>query len=77
MSVRIRRSGEVLCAAFNGPELGDIYLDDAQHYALSTEGFLTTDDEGETWILHNGWRALADRTASPLREEPWLSEKFL
>jgi hypothetical protein len=35
MSLRIRETGEVVCAAMH-PELpGDVYLDDAQHYAIS------------------------------------------
>lgn len=39
MAVILRRKGrhkwEVLCAATHGADVGDIYLDDAQSYALS------------------------------------------
>lgn len=38
MSIRLRRiEGEMvaLCAAFSEPKIGDLYLDDAHHYALS------------------------------------------
>lgn len=37
MSIRIREiEGEMvaLCAAFSKPKEGDLYIDDAQHYAL-------------------------------------------
>lgn len=37
MAVRIRRSGEIFCAAMSGPEEGDTYLNDGLHYRLSVE----------------------------------------
>ena len=50
MALLIRASGSIVCAAFNAPERGDVYLDDAAHYRLSVEmGVLRTDDDGETW----------------------------
>ena len=54
MAIRIRKIDNItiaLCAAKTSPELGDIYLDDNIHHALSTkfgvdfkaEGFLSND----------------------------------
>ena len=37
MSVRIRKRGEVVCAARYPERPGDAYLDDAEHYFLSVE----------------------------------------
>lgn len=56
MSVRIRKSGRILCAAMHGAEPGDIYIDDGLHYTLSvehrilvTEPFEQHDKNGEWW----------------------------
>lgn len=35
MAVRIRLSGEVVCAAMHPSEPGDVYVDDRVHYELS------------------------------------------
>ncbi|MCT4190243.1 hypothetical protein HZP50_07025 [Elizabethkingia anophelis] len=35
MALRIRKTGEILCAAHTKPEEGDTYLDDNIHYFLS------------------------------------------
>lgn len=35
MSLRIRKTGEILCAAFTEPEPGDTYIDDRTHYFMS------------------------------------------
>jgi hypothetical protein len=44
VAVRIRRDGRILCAARHPAEPGDIYVDDAVHYALSVEaGVLVTE----------------------------------
>ena len=37
MSLRVRADGRVLCAAMHGPEEGDVYVDDGDHYHLSVE----------------------------------------
>lgn len=37
MAVRIRKTGEILCAAMHPEEPGDVYLDDGIHYRLSVE----------------------------------------
>lgn len=54
MAVWIKPDGRILCAAFNGPERGDLYIDDAEHGRLSEAGLLTTSDEGDTWTLAPG-----------------------
>lgn len=37
MAVRIRKSGEILCAATHPRLPGDTYIDDGLHYTLSAE----------------------------------------
>lgn len=37
MALRIRESGQVVCAAMHEPEPGDTYVDDEVHYRLSVE----------------------------------------
>jgi len=37
VSVRIRRTGEILCAAMLPAEEGDCYIDDGVHYYLGVE----------------------------------------
>jgi hypothetical protein len=50
MALRIRQDGRVVCAAFNDPEDGDVYLDDAAQYRLAVEmGVLVTPDDGDSW----------------------------
>ena len=51
MAVRVRRSGEIVCAAFSDARDGDVYVDDAVHYWLAVAGALVTGDEGDTWTL--------------------------
>lgn len=49
MAIRIRKvDGHVvaLCAAETKPELGDLYLDDSVHHALSTKFAIDWDSEG-------------------------------
>lgn len=44
MAVRIRESGEILCAAKHPAAPGDSYVDDGLHYRLSVEiGVLVTE----------------------------------
>lgn len=46
MAVRIRRNGQIFCAAHSEPLDGDCYLDDGIHYILAVERkVLVTDDE--------------------------------
>ena len=35
MALRIRKNGQILCAALSEPELGDTYIDDNLHYEMS------------------------------------------
>lgn len=35
MALRIRKTGEILCAAHTEPEEGDTYIDDNIHYYMS------------------------------------------
>lgn len=53
MALRIRKDRKtIVCAAEHPKEDGDCYLDDAVHYALSTElNVLRTDDEGGSWYF--------------------------
>lgn len=44
MAVRVRQSGEIVCAASHAAEPGDTYLHDGLHYKLSVElGVLVTE----------------------------------
>lgn len=44
MAVRIRESGEILCAAMHPALPGDSYIDDGLHYRLSVDiGVLVTE----------------------------------
>ena len=57
MSIRIRKDGQILCAAMHPEMDGDRYLDDEIHYILSAElGVLMTDENhfehGEWWWKH-------------------------
>lgn len=49
MSLRIRRTGEILCAAHTEPQEGDTYLDDNIHYHLSvlTEAIIASPNHKE------------------------------
>ena len=37
MSLRVRRSGKIVCAAENEPLKGDYYIDDKLHYILAVK----------------------------------------
>lgn len=51
MSLRIRESGQVVCAAMHPPEPGDVYVHDGVSYQLTVEhGLLVT----EPWELPLG-----------------------
>lgn len=50
MSLRIRAHRDIICAAENGPEEGDAYIDDLAHRRLAELGVLVTNDGGDTWI---------------------------
>lgn len=68
MSLRIRASGEIVCAAEHGPEEGDIYVDDALHYYLrEVVRVIDTDNEGDTWYFVSNVKTTAKITALKLR----------
>lgn len=62
MAVRVRRTGEIVCAAFSDANDGDTYINDAVHYWLVASGALVTDDEGDTWRLAARDRAKLEST---------------
>lgn len=44
MALRIRESGEIVCAAMHPEQPGDTYINDGHHYRLSVElGVIVTD----------------------------------
>jgi hypothetical protein len=49
MSLRIRKTGEILCAANTQPMEGDCYIDDNIHYYLSvmTEAITASENHNE------------------------------
>lgn len=57
MAVRIRKNGQIFCAALSKALYGDCYIDDGLHYELSVERkiLITTENEyhmkngGEWW----------------------------
>lgn len=53
MALRIRKNGDILCAALHPPKKGDIYLDDGEHYRLSVEMEVICTDEEH--MQHGYW----------------------
>lgn len=53
MAVRIRKNGDIFCAANSEPEEGDCYLDDGVHYYLSVERKVLITDENH--FTHWQW----------------------
>lgn len=48
MALRIRKNGNIVCAALNNTRLDDIYIDDTAHYILSVDmKLLVTQPEPE------------------------------
>ena len=66
MACWLKPDGRILCAAFNGYEPGDQYVDDGLHYDLHHDGFLYTENEGDTWQLAEGF-VLPDLTEATAR----------
>lgn len=55
MSLRIRDTGEILCAALHNPEKGDVYLPDNISYKLTVEfGVIVTTPEPDH-STHGRW----------------------
>lgn len=63
-----------LCAAETDPELGDVYLDDGDHYAIAAK--YAQDRQGETIITvyPEEWAAMSTQKKRDAREElnKWL-----
>jgi hypothetical protein len=53
MAIRIRKNGKILCAAFNDPEAGDLYMDDHFHYEMVHNGVIkpVDPDDGNEWRI--------------------------
>jgi hypothetical protein len=70
MSIRLRKSGELICAAMSEEEEGDTYIDDRLHYQLSViSRAILADIEHETNGLWHWVHSDEDR----LRGVPELS----
>lgn len=77
MAIRLRNS-VALCAAETDPQHGDLYLDDAQHYALAAK--FARDWQGQTvdWQYQEMWREM-DRHKIRDAEETlniWLASQL-
>ncbi|KGT09528.1 hypothetical protein NV63_06795 [Elizabethkingia anophelis] len=61
MALRIRKTGEILCAAHTKPEEGDTYLDDNIHYFLSvlTGAIIASENHFEDNLWY--WNILPDQ----------------
>jgi hypothetical protein len=80
VSIRIRfRQGQTiaLCAAETDAEPGDIYLDDACHYALAAK--FAQDWQGRTvdWQYPGMWKVMASQKLRDAKEEldKWLKDQ--
>lgn len=72
MSIRIRTVGDVrvaLCAVESDPMPGDLYLDDADHYALAAK--FVRDWQGQTcdWNYPVEWAAMDTQKLRDAKEE--------
>lgn len=54
MAVRIRKNGNIVCAALNKKECGDIYIDDGLHYHLSVIEKILVTTENEHHMKNGG-----------------------
>lgn len=60
MALRIRKTGEILCAAIHPERIGDVYIPDWLSYKLTVElGYIVTTPEpehsthGKWWFRHD------------------------
>ena len=60
MALRIRKNGQILCAAMHPVQEGDTYIDDDLHYQMSvihkiigSEPMAKHKDSGEWWWMGN------------------------
>lgn len=85
MAIRIRTVDDgtrvALCAVESDPLPGDVYLDDADHYALAAKFRLDWKDEQTTgWPEYpREWAAMATQKVRDAKEElvRWLGEKLV
>ena len=72
MAVRIRRSGEIVCAAMHPAEDGDTYIDDGLHYELSVEKRVLVTEPMELHAKSGRWwwRGQAPATTDPFYLQP-------
>lgn len=54
MALRIRKNGQILCAALNEAQEGDIYINDNIHYQLSVEEKVLVTTENEYHMANDG-----------------------
>ncbi|BAP30115.1 uncharacterized protein CHSO_1078 [Chryseobacterium sp. StRB126] len=61
MALRIRKTGEIYCAAKSEPEEGDTYIDDGIHYYLSqlTGAIIASENHEEDGLWF--WNILPDK----------------
>lgn len=81
MAIRIRTVNRIciaLCAAETDPKLGDLYIDDGQHYALAAKW--AQDYQGQTidWNYPEEEAAMATQKVRDAREEliKWQAEQI-
>lgn len=48
MALRIRKSGQIVCAAMHPPEAGDTYIPDNLSYQMTVENEVLTTDESHS-----------------------------
>ena len=80
MSIRIRTVNEVrvaLCAAETDPNPSDIYLDDADHYALAAKFALDWQGWLIAWAYPEEWIAMGSQKVRDAKEEldRWQNRK--
>lgn len=79
MAIRIRTIAGIrvaLCAAETDPVPGDVYLDDADHYALAAKFRLDWQDQPTIWPQYTEeWAAMATQKRRDAREEveKWIA----
>jgi hypothetical protein len=82
MAIRLRTVGNVrvaLCAAETDELQGDVYLDDADHYALAAK--FCQDWQGQTvdWRYPQEWHLMATQKLRDARDEldSWLKHSHV
>lgn len=80
MAIRIRTVNGVtvaLCAAETDPEPGDVYLDDAAHYALAAKFCLDWQGQAVDWSYPTEWAAMETQKRRDAKAElhRWLAEQ--